>query len=150
MIPLPRLAWRDGHWHPVLGRIDITPPAMSMVIGAESEDQRRAYSPEVVRDRRVINDTAGVEPIVVTYDPDRDAAGMFLRQAGHQVLNFRAGGDAAVAVDQETQSEWDVTGAERPMGDATQCRSLQPLPHSGKLFWFSWLLFKPDTDLRMS
>ena len=150
MIPLPGLDRREGHWHPVLGRIDTTPPTMSMVIGAGAEDQRRAYSPEAVRDRRVINDTVGGEPIVTIYEPDRDTAGLFSRQVNGKVLNFRAGDDAAVAVDQETRSEWDVTGAERPMSDATQCRSLQPLPHFGKLFWFSWSLFEPDTDLRIS
>ncbi|MFQ5555082.1 MAG: DUF3179 domain-containing (seleno)protein [Acidimicrobiia bacterium] len=144
MIPLPGLARRTKPWHPVHGKLDSRLPAMSMVVGVENGDEQRAFPLGGLQQKRVVNDDIGGEPIVVVYDPAGDTVGVFSRRLGDEVLSFHAGGDGVV-VDDQTERSWAVDGAERSEGRPG--KRLEPYPHFAKLFWFSWALFKPETEI---
>lgn len=146
MIALPGLSQRKSPWHPVTNRIDDRLPAMSQIVGVEFRDVRRAYSLDYVRKHQVINDEIGGEPIVIFYDAERDTGAVFSRRANGQVLSFQPTTEA-VAVETSSQTRWDVRGVElSPQGDNVD-RHLDPLPHFGKTFWFSWYMFKDGTEV---
>ena len=48
-------------------------------------------------------------------------------------------------VDRETGSKWDVLG--RAVAGRLKGASLAPVVH-GNDFWFSWVAFHPDTEVR--
>lgn len=146
MIPLPGLARRRSPWHPVHGAVDSRLPAMSMVVGVESGETRKAYPLDEVRARRVVNDEVGGEPIVVLYDPEGDTVGVYSRRVGERVLSFHTGSDDGTAVDDQTARSWTVDGVEQGADVETAAR-LEPFPNFSKLFWFSWAQFKPGTEI---
>lgn len=148
MIPLPRLMQRRKPWHPLSVARDDRLRAMDPVMAFESGGTRRAYSLASLRARRVINDVAGDLPVVAFYDPALDAGCVFSRRLGGQTLSFSAVADpsgSAVASDGETGTTWDVMGRARSGRLAGQ--ALRPIPHFGKIFWFSWAAFRPDTEI---
>lgn len=149
MVPLPKLVRRKKPWHPVRGRIDGRLPAMSMVIGVEIKGEACAYPLSFLRDRPVLNETIGGEPIVILYDRELDAGQVFSRRLEGKVPMFQpilGGAKNLVAQDEATGSRWDVTGRARE--GALEGRSLSPLPHFNKTFWFSWSQFKPGTTIK--
>jgi hypothetical protein len=148
MIPLPGLMQRQKPWHPLKGDLDEKLPAMAPVFGVEVGEERKAYPLSVVRSRGVINDTVGRVPIVVLYDTELDTGSVFARQVDGRALSFRSSpkkGSRMVAVDEETRSLWDVMGKAREGSLAG--KELTPLPHFGKVFWFSWAAFRPGTKV---
>lgn len=149
MVPLSKLVRRKGPWHPVRGRIDGRLPAMSMVIGVEVKGEACAYPLSLLREQPVLNDTIGGEPIGIFYDRELDTGQVFYRRLEGKVLTFQPILGAAknlVAQDEETRSRWDVTGRARE--GALAGRSLSPIPHFNKAFWFTWSLFKPGTAVK--
>lgn len=117
----------------------------------------KAYPYTVTRKFGAINDEVGGVPLVVFHaggavsavDREQIAAsrevgstGVFRRRVGEMMLRFRyAEGRFR---DDQTKSIWDITGkaVEGPM-EGTQ---LSPIPH-GDYFAFSWLVFKPQTEI---
>lgn len=148
MIPLPGLMRRHKPWHPLKGDLDGKLPAMAPVFGVELGEERKAYPLSVLRNHGVMNDTVGGVPIVVLYDADLDAGGVFARQVDGKVLSFRPSSkkrSRMVAADEETGSLWDVMGKAREGSLAG--KALTPLPHFSKVFWFSWAAFRPGTKV---
>lgn len=151
MIPLPRLARGKKPWHPLKGALDTRLPAMALVFGVEIRGERKAYPVSVLRSGGVVNDTVGGVPIVVLYDPELDTGGIFTRHVDGQVLSFEAypeRRDGIVTVDAETASQWDAMGTAR--AGTLAGTELVPVPHFGKVFWFSWSGFRPGTELGVS
>ncbi|MGB3829077.1 MAG: DUF3179 domain-containing protein [Ornithinimicrobium sp.] len=76
---------------------------------------------------------------------DVGTVGVFTPEADGRALTFERRGDAFV--DLETQSTWDVLGnaVEGPL----EGESLAPVTHLDT-FWFSWVLFHPDTTVQGS
>jgi len=146
MIPLEGLSARSKPWHPVNGSLDTALEQMEMVVGVDVADEPRAYPMQELADRPVINDTLGGEPIVVMYDRRLDIAGVFSRRCDGAVLDFNSGDSPGIGV-ADDRSRWDITGAELTPDGTGQGRQLDTIPHFGKLFWFSWSLFKPDTTI---
>lgn len=149
MIPLSGLMRRKKPWHPVRGSIDKRLPAMSMVMGVEIKGEACAYPLSLLRDRPVLNETIGGEPIVILYDRELDAGQVFSRRLEEKVVVFQGilgGAKNLVAQDEATGSRWDVTGRAREGALAGQ--SLSPIPHFNKTFWFSWSIFKPGTTVK--
>ncbi len=153
LISLPGLTRRKGPWHPVKGPLDGRLPAMSRVVGVELGGQCCVYPLDLLRVQPVINDVVGNEPLAVFYNQKQDIVSVFSRRVDKQVLTFqpapKAVDDDIVAVDAQTGGQWDITGLEH-LDDGTTGRELQPLPHFGKLFWFSWSLFKAQTGIKQT
>lgn len=150
MIPIHKLAARSKPWHRIQGKLDTRLPAMSFVYGVELNGDTCAYPTSLLKDRPVYNDTVGGEPIVVLYDKERDIGAVFSRSVGDSVLDFElASGDAAasgaIAIDKQTGSQWDITGA--AIGGSHAGKSLDAIAHYNKIFWFSWALFKDGTKV---
>jgi hypothetical protein len=148
MMPLAGLMQRRNPWHPLSGTRDERLPAMIPVFGVEVNKQRKAYPLSLLRNRTVINDTLDGVPIVILYDPARDMGGVFTREVNGRALTFRAatnGTSNAVGIDEETRSHWDIKGT--ACDGASTGVSLAPIPHFGKVFWFSWATFRPGTML---
>lgn len=146
LIPISKLSKRSKPWHRIRGKLDNRLPAMSFVIGVEINGDSCGYPVEALRRDPVLNDTVGGKSIVVFYNIGHDVGGVFSRKLGSRALTFAAAtkqGTAVVARDQETGTLWTVSGRgyEGPLSG----QSLEPIPHFNKLFWFSWVLFKPAT-----
>jgi hypothetical protein len=81
-----------------------------------------------------------------------DTVAVFSRCLDGQVLTFRLettnGNEKVIAVDDKNNSQWDITGVEYSRDTQASGRKLKPIPHFGKLFWFSWSLFKSQTDIK--
>ncbi len=108
----------------------------------------------------VIEIATAPEPVVVfwapgtasalgaaTIDAGRDigATGVFVPIANGQRLTFsRTGGRDGAITDAETGSTWSVTG-QATAGPLAGSR-LEPIVH-GNHFWFSWVVFQPDTEI---
>ena len=153
MIPIHKLAARNKPWHRIQGKLDTRFPAMSFVYGVELNGDTCAYPTSLLKDRPVYNDTVGGEPIVVFYDKERDLGAVYSRNIEGSLLDFEpASGDASspgvIAIDKQSGSQWDITGAAKDGSYAGQ--SLQGIPHYNKIFWFSWALFKDGTKVSMA
>lgn len=149
LIPVHKLARRSRPWHRIQGNLDPRLPAMAFVLGVEINDGRCAYPISLLKEKPVINDQIGGEPIVVMYDSTHDVADVFSRNVNGRLLTFEPLAPdqvkGAIAKDEETGSSWDVTGK----GKAGEFRGqgLREIPHYNRLFWFSWALFKPGTRI---
>ena len=153
MIPIHKLAARTKPWHRIQGKLDTRFPAMSFVYGVELNGDTCAYPTSLLMDHPVYNDTVGGEPIVVLYDKERDLGAVYSRNVEGSLLDFEpASGDASspdvIAIDKQSGSQWDITGAAKEGSYAGQ--SLQGIPHYNKIFWFSWALFKDGTKVSMA
>jgi hypothetical protein len=139
------------------GKTDPRLPPMERVASVELDGCARAYPFSRLRAAGLVNDKLCGHPILVVWEPKR-----------HSVLDepdlgmARAGGSAAifdravhgsvlwfeqvdgVTVDTKTKSRWN------PLGVAVQGplkgSSLRPVPH-GNPFAFSWLAFRPGTEV---
>ena len=152
LIPISKLSRRKKPWHRIKGKLDGRLPAMSFVIGVELNSERCAYPIQDLRQRKVINDTVGGEPIVVLYDKDRDVGAVYSRKSDVAELNFstansEAGSDV-IARDDNSGSHWNINGV--AIDGDRKGQALQAVPHFNNLFWFSWALFKPDTRISMA
>ncbi len=151
MIPIRKLSRRRKPWHRIRGKLDGRLPPMSFVFGVEVHGETSAYPLSVLDETPVINDMVGGEPIVVLYDKEHDIGEVFSRRVNGDVLTFREveskAGDV-IARDEETESRWDVTGVAQDGKLAG--KTLNPMPHYNKIFWFSWALFKPGTKVKMA
>ena len=146
LIPISRLSKRSRPWHRIRGKLDKRLPAMSFVIGVQIDAEACAYPLTALRSRPVLDDTVGGKPITLFYDVDHDVGAVFSRQVDSRTLTFLPSeipGAKAGARDRETGTLWTLNGEaiEGPL----RGRSLEPVPHVSKLFWFSWALFKPGT-----
>ncbi|MGB3687098.1 MAG: DUF3179 domain-containing protein [Ornithinimicrobium sp.] len=74
---------------------------------------------------------------------DVGTVGVFTPIVAGQELTFSRVGDSFT--DEQTGSSWDVLG--RATAGSLAGESLQPVTHLDT-FWFAWVLFHPDTDLR--
>ena len=135
-----------------------------------------AYPFSLLQEHPVINDTVAGRVIVIffvgrTLSPfpeqvDPAASGEFdslTVPAKRDALSFKTVGSTAVfpptvngmsltfearegeIVDRETGSKWDILG--RAVAGRLEGASLAPVVH-GNDFWFSWVAFHPDTEVR--
>lgn len=146
LIPISKLSKRSRPWHRIRGELDHRLPAMSFVIGVEIDNDSCGYPVEALRGRLVLDDAVGGKPITLFYDVEHELGQVFSRQVDSEILTFEPAsmqGTPVVARDRETGTLWTVTG--KALAGPLLGRSLEPVPHVNKLFWFSWALFKPRT-----
>ncbi len=148
MIPIRKLAARDKPWHLVRKEIDARLPAMSFVFGVTLGGESCAFPVTALRNRPVVNDTVGGEPIALLYDKAHDIGQVFMRRLGDRVLTFSeipGAQGGAIAKDEETGSTWDVSGRAREGKLAGS--ALESPPHYNQIFWFGWAAFNPGTRI---
>ncbi|MGI9423311.1 MAG: DUF3179 domain-containing protein, partial [Hyphomicrobiaceae bacterium] len=90
------------------------------VIGLEINGDARAYPIPVLMWHEIVNDTVGGEPVTVTYCPLCNAALVFHRKVGDQVLDFGTTGKLRnsdlVMYDRQTESWWQQFTGEAIVG----------------------------------
>jgi hypothetical protein len=132
-------------------------PPMERVVAITLEGQDKAYPYRVLAEQRVVYDTVGTRTVVVLYTAgtasaldgshiaasrDVGATGVFLPQLDGRTVTLVARGDAFI--DRETQSTWNILG--KAIAGPLTGQQLPPVVH-GDHFAFSWLVFKPQTEI---
>ncbi|MEM7272172.1 MAG: DUF3179 domain-containing protein [Actinomycetota bacterium] len=140
------------------GELDDRFPALSRVVGVNTEDGRKAYPFQLIEPEGVVNDTIGDLPVAVFWGGDTadaldqstiaDSAAIgtgiaFDRRVGDQLLTFTTGGDD-LFVDDETGTTWSLLGLgiDGPLAG----ERLQVIDHRNE-FWFAWAAFFPDASV---
>jgi hypothetical protein len=134
-------------------------PAMARVVGILLEDvQGGAFSLDLLRENKVVNETVGEIPIVIFWKAgtasavdsrnisegrDVGTTGVYRSEVNGEILTFSAG-DHGQFTDLETESVWDITG--EAVSGPLRGTSLVPLPHHDT-FWFAWAAFVPESSL---
>jgi hypothetical protein len=139
------------------GKPDRRLRSMEKVIGVEIGDQTKAYPYALSSTRRVIYDQIGAREIVIFHaegalsaldatdmkkSKEAGSTGVFAPFVDGQRLQFRY--ENGQFVDAETGSRWDILG--RAVSGSLQGKTLTRIPH-GDYFAFSWLAFKPKTEI---
>ena len=94
---------------------------MEPVVGLEINGDARAYPLRILTWHEIVNDTVGGAPVAVTYCPLCNAAIVFDRRVGDQVLEFGTTGKLRnsdlVMYDRTTESWWQQFLGEAIVGD---------------------------------
>jgi hypothetical protein len=132
-------------------------PPKTRVITLELSGETVAYPFEVLKEKRVVNDSVGGEAItlfwqagtvsaldaqVIAGSDDVGAVGVFSRKVNGVLLTFEWNGEAFT--DKETKSTWNLAG--RAVGGKLSGTQLQAVIHDNTL-WFAWAAFKPETKI---
>ena len=117
-------------------------PTKELVIGLRHGRDVIAYAYRDLASIEVLNDAYDGEPIVVTFDPDSQAAAVFELTVDGRTLTFERG-DPTTMRDTETGSLWSAVQGVALDGPLKGTRLAQ-LP-SFVSFWFSWSDFYPRT-----
>lgn len=140
------------------GEVDDRLPAFVRVAGVTFDGTSRAWSYEVLRQRRTVDATVGSQPLVVLWAPgssspletgdvregrDVGSTGVYDPRLDGRDLTFRPAGQKHFT-DRETGSRWTVAGL--AIAGPLAGKRLSPLPHQDA-FWFAWAAFQPDTAL---
>lgn len=137
------------------GHRDERLPLMERIVTVTGGETHVAYPYSALREVCVVNDEVAGTALAVFFQPgtvsaldeniiadsrDVGATAVFSRDLGDRRLTFVIrGGDI---VDKETGTRWNMAGqgVSGPLAGA----ELEPLVH-GDYFWFSWVVFRPDT-----
>lgn len=153
----PYVGYDNAAQRPFLfrGKVDERLAPMERLIAVTVGKTSKAYPYRASSELHVIHDEINKQPIVVFH-----AAGAVSALDQADISNSRAVGStgvfdpmlegkkltfqysAGIFIDEQTQSEWDITG--RAIAGKLQGKRLRPLPHSNE-FAFAWLAFKPKT-----
>ncbi|MBI4312859.1 MAG: DUF3179 domain-containing protein [Chloroflexi bacterium] len=136
--------------------VDRRLPALERVVGISVGKESLAVPYSVLETEPLVHLTLGGHDLVIFYEKglssvldkestargrDVGSAGVFSPYAGSQKLTFHIA--EGRVVDDQTGSSWSLLGIGQtgPLLGV----SLRPLVHSPAQFWFSWVVFKPDT-----
>jgi hypothetical protein len=140
------------------GEVDDRLPAFVRVAGVSFGGTSRAWSYDVLRQRRAIEETVGGQAIVVLWAPgsssplesddvregrDVGSTGVYDPRVAGRSLTFSPAGRSAFR-DGETGSRWTLAGL--AVDGPLKGERLRALPHQDA-FWFAWAAFQPETSL---
>ncbi|WP_147303450.1 DUF3179 domain-containing protein [Rhodohalobacter sp. SW132] len=130
---------------------------MEKVIGVRTDKQVKGYAYSVTRNKRVLHDSVGDEPIVIFHvygmasalddrqihqSRDDGATGVFSPVLNGEQLEFEfTGGEIK---DIQTGSSWSVSG--RAVSGPREGEQLETKVY-GDYFAFAWLVFYPETEM---
>lgn len=132
-------------------------PPMEKVIGVKLNEQQKAYPYSITQEKRVINDTIGDTPLLITHTDGATSAmdaariaeskesgstSVFKRILDDKELSFTLKGDKIV--DEQSGSVWTVTG--KAVEGDHKGKQLETVTY-GDYFAFAWLVFWPDTEI---
>lgn len=119
--------------------------AKEFVAGIELPDGAFvAYLERDVVEYGVINDTVGESNLLIAAEPESGTvAAVFDRSVDGRLLTFAV--ESGALVDEETGTRWSFDGLALD-GElrGSQLRAVRSL----RLFWFAWVAFHPNTELR--
>ena len=155
----PYFGYDDINQAPFLynGSTPVQLPPMARVLTVELNNEAVAYPYEVLRERKILNDSVGGEDIVVFWAEgtasaldarnisegrDVGAAVAYSRIVAGQTLTFNVVNE--IILDEQTGSQWNIFGQAIP--GKLQGQQLTPIV-SINHFWFSWAAFKPQTRI---
>lgn len=141
------------------GDADDRAAAKQRVVGVAVDSAARAWSLEALAEgtATATNDQVGESPIVIFWKAGQASAleselvvsgrdvgsvGVYSPVVEGERLTFNFDGDAFV--DDQTGSEWDITGT--AVSGELAGNSLEKIPHLDT-FWFAWSTYRPGTDL---
>lgn len=135
-------------------------PAVERVVAVERGAAAWAVSFTTLAAERVVSASVGGQDLAVFWMPgtasaldagtiargrDVGTAGIFAPVAPDgTALTFRAAADGSI-VDNETGSRWDIFG--RATAGPLSGTQLQPVPGRIGQLWFSWAVYRPDTEV---
>ena len=156
----PYVGYDDVNNTPFAYRGPATPDRlapMARVLALDLNGEVVAFPYDALETVRVVNENVGGEEIVVFWEPgtasaldsaalaagrDVGAAVAYSRTVNGRVLTFTF--DSSAFIDQETNTRWDILG-QALEGELAGERlaSVVAVDH----FWFSWVAFKPETQV---
>ncbi len=157
------IAWRDVFYLKLLARADVIDPSSpvlvyplqhdqdnrqpmkSQVNGVEIGGQTRTYPITASQASPLIHDELGGTQILIAADGETDYVQVYDRSVDGSVLTFAAGGNGREFTDTQTGSTWSITG--QCVSGTHQGKSLAPVPHYNKIFWYVWSDFHPGVDV---
>lgn len=104
----------------------------TVVLGVETDFGSKAYPQALVEQQRLINDVVGGVPVVIVYDAGLSHA---LQRPDTHPLTLSHG------VLEGNGQTWSLDG--KPLTAESALRVLPSMP----VFWFSWVLFHPQTEI---
>ncbi len=157
----PYVGYDNPDTNPFLfrGTVDDRAAAKQRVVGVNLDGTARAWTLEAISDgdaSATNTDVAGA-PIVIFWRAgqataleselvvsgrDVGSVAVFLPTVDGQDLTFEA--REGVFVDDQTQSEWDITG--KAVSGELAGTTLEQIHHLDT-FWFAWSTYQPETDL---
>lgn len=111
-------------------------------LGIIIHDQARFYPLDVIKEKKIINDTVNGWNLLIMYDNVLETPKIFRRFLDGKILNFEI--RDGILVDRETLSRWDSQGL--ALSGILQYKTL-PIPQYSQVYWFSWASFYPHTDI---
>jgi hypothetical protein len=141
------------------GTVDDRAAAKERVVGVVVDGEARAWTLASISGvgAQATNTTVGDTPLVIFWKEGQSSAldsalivsgrevgsvGVFSPVADGQILTFTE--DAGSFLDQQTGSEWDITG--RAVAGELAGEALEQIHHLDT-FWFAWSTYQPETDL---
>ena len=113
----------------------------SWVVGVQLADKSRAYDWNMLVEKRIISDSLGSTPLIVTLENDTATFHVLSRNTSRGVLSFA--NDTGGMRDEQTGSLWTYAGkCEEGELKGEQLKGIQ----SSQEFWHSWRTFHPQTD----
>jgi hypothetical protein len=133
----------------VLGRAtrsDETLNAKEYVIGVRLAGEVKAYPFSTLSEQPVVNDTLAEIPLAIFFDKGSASGVVFSRQLDDgSVLTFEPGDNFHIAIDAETQSQWDIFTGKATSGPLKGMQLEQiPITYA---FWFGWADYHPETSV---
>lgn len=114
-------------------------PRKALVLGIADGGEAVAYPYLELQYDRVVTDTVGDRPVVVTLGPDESLLA-YDRRVNGRTLRFRADGEAMVG----GGARWNPATGVALDGHYEGTR-LDAVPGTTTMYWFAWLRFHPET-----
>jgi len=154
--------WRDVFYLKLLARADVIDPESPVIVyplqhehdrrlpmkdfvlGVQIGEQTMSYPVSLFEKQPVLeSELAGVK-LVIFSAFNNDFINIYDREPDGRTLNFEAA-DQNRFRDRATGSEWTATG--ECISGELEGKSLTPVPHYNKIFWYVWADYHPGTPI---
>ncbi len=116
----------------------------TMVYGLESEGVAKVYPEDYILDQKILHDTIGKTPIVITID-QAEGVLAFETTIDDKSLNFTRTDDGLL--DKETNTKWNFLG--EAVSGPKKGSKLTIRPDLLRMFYFAWVAFNPKVEVEI-